>query len=188
MSKKKIIKDTVNYIVKLENFNHISEEEKIEDDAEKKLNYLLNLYVNETNYEREKKQSLETRASWIITLLGVIMTILLQSRKIRDLLTNPSKILKFFFFISLLLIILIFYNSFVIIATKKHLAIDLENLKGQTFLENRKIKNISIVINSYRKLCKKYRNLNEKKSKNLNRALKLTFFLLILLLFFEIII
>lgn len=116
------------------------------------------------------------------------MTILLQSGKIRDLLTNPSKILKFFFFISLLLIILIFYNSFVIIATKKHLAIDLENLKGQTFLENRKIKNISIVINSYRKLCKKYRNLNEKKSKNLNRALKLTFFLLILLLFFEIII
>jgi len=103
MSKKKIIKDTVNYIVKLENFNHISEEEKIEDDAEKKLNYLLNLYVNETNYEREKKQSLETRASWILALLGVIMTILLQSGKIRDLLINPSKILKFFFFISSIL-------------------------------------------------------------------------------------
>lgn len=165
-----------------------SKDREFEKKVEKNLNYLLEMCVNELNHEREKKQSLENRASWGITLLGVIITVLFENLDLSKLFTY-SILFKNYFFLStiiLLAIATLFFLTLVIITEKKFHSISFDDSLEKNFLTDDEIKPISSVIDYYEKTCEVYKNNNQRKAFYLNISLFLNLILFVFLIFFRI--
>ncbi|OWP25383.1 hypothetical protein CA839_05285 [Fusobacterium polymorphum] len=165
-----------------------SQDREFEQKVEKNLNYLLEMCVNELNHEREKKQSLENRASWGITLLGVIITVLFENPDLSRLFTYPI-LFKNYFLLSIIILLAIatlFFLTLVIITEKKFHSIFFDDSLEKNFLTDDEIKPISSVIDYYEKTCKVYKKNNQKKAFYLNISLLLNLILFIFLIFFRI--
>ena len=160
-----------------------SQDREFEQKVEKNLNYLLEMCVNELNHEREKKQSLENRASWGITLLGVIITVLFENPDLSRLFTYPI-LFKNYFLLSIIILLAIatlFFLTLVIITEKKFHSIFFDDSLEKNFLTDDEIKPISSVIDYYEKTCKVYKKNNQKKAFYLNISLLLNLILFIFL-------
>ena len=167
-------------------YQTIKEREALKEKAEKNLNYLLNLYISELEHERQKKESLETRASWGIALLGVIITILFENL---DLNIYPI-LFKSYFFLSIIILLAIaalFFLILVIITEKKFHSISFDDLLEKKFLADEGIKCLASLIDYYKGACKVYQSNNQKKAFYLNISLFLNLILFIFLIFFRII-
>ena len=169
-------------------YQTIKEKEIIKEKVEKNLNYLLNLYISELEHERKKKESFETRASWGIALLGVIITILFENSSIDNLFVSPMLFKDYFFFsiIILLAIATLLFFTLVTITERKFHSISFNELLEKNFLKDEGITCISSVIDYYKGTCEVYQKNNQKKSFYLNISLFLKFILFVFLIFFKI--
>ena len=170
-------------------YQTIKEREALKEKAEKNLNYLLNLYISELEHERQKKESLETRASWAIALLGVIITILFENLDLNNLFIYPI-LFKNYFFLSVIILLAIaalLFLTLVIITEKKFHSISFDDLLEKNFLVDEGIKCLASLIDYYKGACKVYQSNNQKKAFYLNISLFLNLILFIFLIFFRII-
>lgn len=173
-------------------YQTVKEKEIIKEKVEKNLNYLLNLYISELEHERKKKESLETRASWGIALLGVIITILFENSGLNELFVFPMLFKDYFIFLIIILLAIatLFFFILVIITEKKFHSISFDDAEmlEKNFLTEEGIKCISSVMDYYKGTCVVYQKNNQKKSFYLNIALILNFILFVFFIFFRIII
>lgn len=128
--------------------------------------------------ERIKKQSFETRAGFIITLLSVISVYLLNKVLFADIF-NCIVVLPFTFLKLLKIITGISAYFFLLIAiimvikvigVKEHTNFDIKSIDSTLMCQPRVI-GLDTIVLTYREVILMHRKLNEKRASALNRAL-----------------
>ena len=163
-------------------------EKKIsEKEQEKNLKYLLDILEKELDYERIKKENLENKASWILALLGVMFSIIVEGLNFSEITkVNRLMFLKIFLLISLILLMMgiLILLIFVIKPVKGYLQLNMKKMNKENF-EEKGIRNIEKIINNRKELKEKYRIFFEKKGNFLIIILWLILVLISLMLIFK---
>lgn len=135
--------------------------------------------------ERNKKQSFESRAGLLLTLLSAICIFYFQSIKIKDIVLLFDQTLTFALLLKILsgiMIYLLFVLTFIAIintiTTKRHSNFDVKNINEGLLVEKR-IDALARLILTYRDIIQQHREINESRAKWYKMALCCTFGLLI---------
>lgn len=135
--------------------------------------------------ERNKKQSFESRAGLLLTLLSAICIFYFQSIKIKDIVLLFDQTLTFALLLKILsgiMIYLLFVLTFIAIintiTTKRHSNFDVKNINEGLLVEKR-IDALTRLIFTYRDIIQQHREINESRAKWYKMALCCTFGLLI---------
>ncbi|MDC4251942.1 hypothetical protein M3X99_13080 [Clostridium perfringens] len=128
---------------------------------------------NEYEIERNKKQSFESRASLIITILGAICVFVFDKINFSQLYEISQKPLYLLGLVKIIIGITV-YLSFIttVILLVKAINVDkyenfeVNNIDEKLMLEN-KVEGIMRLVLTYKKIILNHRSINEKKAKNL---------------------
>lgn len=145
----------------------------------------LDIVKSEYGFERERKQSIETRASAILALLGAICLFYLQNIDIKttfSLMSLPLTFEALIKIVSGLTMIGAFIFTFVAIlktlSAKEYDRFEVKNLNIEFLIQNRE-DGILKAIDAYKKVIIQNRELNENKSKYYSKSLYGALFLIV---------
>lgn len=159
----------------------------VDDTAIKEYFEIVNI---EYQNERNKKQSFESRAGLLLTLLSAICIFYFQSIKIKDVVLLFNQTLTFALLIKIIsgiMIYVLFVLTFIAIiktiATKRHNNFDVNNI-NEALLAEKKMDALARLIFTYCTIIKQHREINESRAKWYKIALCCTFGLLIATIIF----
>ncbi len=140
------------------------------------INDYLEVIKKEYDNERGKKQSFETRAGFIITIVSAIYAFIMDKVKFSDIQNIIDKPLYFIGVIKIIIFIFIYlsfcytiYASIMVIYTKEHKNFNIENITGNLLASNR-LEGIVEIIRIYKEIIKDHRLKNDIRAKYLNSA------------------
>ena len=140
---------------------------------------------SEYQNERNKKQSFETRAGLLLTLLSAICIFYFQSITIKDVVLLFDQTLTFALLIKIIsgiMIYVFFVLTFIAIiktiATKRHSNFDVTNI-NEALLAEKRVDAMARLIFTYSTIIKQHREINESRAKWYKIALYCTFGLLV---------
>lgn len=131
----------------------------------------LNIVQKEYEYERSKKQSFESRAGFIITIVGGSLIFIIEKVSIKALFMTQALSLKglcALFIYSCF--VYIFAQLYEVIKVEKHETFDVTTIDTKLMEEDRVNGTASIVL-TYIDVISNHRILNDKRAKAFNKAL-----------------
>lgn len=136
----------------------------------------LEIIKKEYDNERVKKQSFETRAGFVITIVSAIYAFVMDKVKFSDIQILINKPLYFLGFIKIAIFILIYisfcwtlFASIMVIYTKEHKNFNIEAMNGSVLSLN-KFEGLVNIVGLYKDIIKDHRAKNEIRAKYLNHA------------------
>lgn len=149
------------------------------------INEYFSVVTNEYQIERSKKQSFETRAGLLLTLLSAICIFYFQSIRLSDIISLMNEPLTFLILTKIssgLIIYFSFIFTFISIiktlSAKRHNNFEIKNINENLLSENR-TDAMARLIFTYRDIIIQHRISNEKRAKWYRTSLYCTFLLLI---------
>lgn len=138
----------------------------------------LDVIKNEYSFERNKKQSFETRAGLIITILGALCVFLFDKVQFKDivyLIGKPLYISSFFKILSGVFVYIgAAYTVAMLIKTvsiQRYKNYDIEAIEDKELVEDR-LRGILKITVTYKDIIKQHRKINDSKAKSLDNAFR----------------
>lgn len=154
----------------------IEKAEKI-DIAKTAIEECFDIVKSEYKIERNKKQSFENRAGFIITFLGVICVFLLGEVQLKEVFSLKTVSLTFLDFVKILSGLMVYacilFTMVMLIKTitiKPHANFDVRSI-NETLLEKERLTVLREIIFAYKKIIIQHRTQNELRAKDFRNSL-----------------
>ena len=135
------------------------------------------LVQNEYTYEKNRKQSLESRSGVVLSVLAVIISLVFERIKVKIVFPKLADCLTLFSLFQVVLGLCIYFSLFFCvfyslktIFISSYAAYNINNI-SPTALGNPKNKELVTIITTYRDIIKEHRLNNEKKAKTLSKSI-----------------
>lgn len=162
--------------------SNINDNEITDEIRKESLNILLETIEKELEYERRKKEILENKGNWLLTILGVFITLYFQIR-----LGTESSFMNYLLLSGIIVVIVLSLLILIEVIKPKtsYLQLDLKKLDIEK-IEESGLKGTRKLIEVKKEIIEKYRETFEKQSTLFGIAVWLIFVVFICILILEI--
>lgn len=162
--------------------SNINDNEITDEIRKESLNILLETIEKELEYERRKKEILENKGNWLLTILGVFITLYFQIR-----LGTESSFMNYLLLSGIIVVIVLSLLILIEVIKPKtsYLQLDLKKLDIEK-IEESGLKGTRKLIEVKKEIIEKYRKTFEKQSTLFEIAVWLIFVVFICILILEI--
>ena len=162
--------------------SNINDNEITDEIRKESLNILLETLEKELEYERRKKEVLENKGNWLLTILGVFITLYFQIR-----LGTESSFMNYLLLSGIIVVIVLSLLILIEVIKPKtsYLQLDLKKLDIEK-IEESGLKGTRKLIEVKKEIIEKYRKTFEKQSTLFEIAVWLIFVVFICILILEI--